>query len=57
MFKKVSHTFTSKDFHASQHAKVMKVINEQLRRPQTSKSLKKDYKILMSLADCNKMVI
>lgn len=42
---------------ASQHTKIASFIKEQIKRPQTSKTLRKDYKSLLNLVNCNGMII
>lgn len=53
----MSSNFSKLPMRPSQHNKIVTTIKEQMKRPETSKTLKKDYRTLMNLADCNGRII
>ncbi len=55
-FQKVNNNFKALSKRPSHHLRIATVIKEQIRRPETSKTLKKDYRELMNLLECNKMI-
>ena len=54
VFYKTAQAFSDFDLQPEQQTKIITSLKDELKRPETSYTLRKDYKNLLSLASCTK---